>query len=127
MKDNVSQCATCDRFVTDLYHLNGPRHLILAYCNSEFPDVILLSSTKAGPVIAAMMSIFARQGVPDKVISDNGRPFDSTAFVSFARNWEFDHTTSSSGFLQSKGKFERFIQTTKRLLKKADLTREDQR
>ena len=58
-------------------------------------------------------------------MSDNGPPFDSAAFASFARNWEFEHTTSSPGFPQSNGQVERCIQTVKRLLKKAELARED--
>ena len=143
----VSQCATCAQFrkaqpaeplisheipdrpsskiATDLYHLNGPQYLILVDYYSNFPEVILLNSTKAGPVIAAMKSIFAPQGITDNVISDNGPLFDSAAFASFARNWELEHTTSSPGFPQFNGQVERCIQTDKRLLKKAELARED--
>ena len=76
------------KIATDLCHLNQPQYLILADYYSKFPEVILLNSTKAGPVIAAIKSIFARQGIPENVISDNGPPFDSSAFASFARNWE---------------------------------------
>ena len=72
-----------------------------------------------------MKFIFARQGIPDKVISDNGPPFDGTVFASFARNWEFEHTTSSPGFPQSNRQVEHCIQTVKRLLKEAELARED--
>ena len=100
-------------------------HEVQSSRDHEVPEVILLNSTKAGPVIAAMESIFARQEIPDNVISDNGPPFDSAAFASFARNWEFEHTTSSPGFPQSNGQVERCIQTVQRLLKKAELARKD--
>ena len=147
IEDIVSQCATCAQFrkaqlakplisheildrpwskiATDLYHLNGRQYLVLVDYYSKFPEVILLNSTKAGPVIAAMKSIFARQGIPDSVMSDNSPPFDSTAFASFARNWEFEYTTSSPGFPQSNGEVEHCIQTVKSLLKKAELARKD--
>ena len=72
-----------------------------------------------------MKSIFARQGIPGSVISDNGPPFDSATFARFARNWEIEHTTSSPGFPQSNGQVERCIQTVKRLLKKAEHAKED--
>ena len=146
VEDIVSQCATCAQFrkaqlvepkisheildrpwlktATDLYHLNGPQYHILVYHYSKFPEVILLNSTKQ-PVIAAMKSIFACQGIPDNVISDNSPPTDSAAFASFARNWEIEHTTSSPGFPQSNGQVEHCIQTGKRLMKKANLARED--
>ena len=136
IEDIVSQCATCAQFrkaqpaepmisheipdrpwskiATDLYHLNGPQYLILVDYYSKFPEIILLNSTKAGPVIAAMKSIFARQGIPDSVMSDNGPPFDSATFASFARNWEFEHTTSSPGFPQSNRQVEHCIQTVRK-------------
>ena len=147
IEDNVSQCfTTCTQFrkaqpaeslisheipdrpwskiATDLYHLNGPQYLILVDYYSKFPEVIPLNSTKAGPVITAMKFIFACQGIPD-VISDNGPPFDSDVFASFARNWEFEHTTNSPGFPQSSGQAEHCIQTVKTLLRKAELARKD--
>ena len=99
------------KIATDLYHLNGPQYLVPVDYYSKFPEVILLNSTKAGPVIAAMKSIFACQGIPDSVMSDNGPPFDSAVFASFARNWEFEHTTGSPGFPQSNGQVEHCIQT----------------
>ena len=101
------------KIATDLYHLNGPQHLILVDYYYKFPEVILLNRTKAGPVIAAMKFIFACQGIPDSVISDNCPPFDSAAFASFTRNWEFEHTTSSPGFPQCNGQVEHCIQMIK--------------
>ena len=146
IEDTVLQCATCAQFrkaqlaeqlishkipdrpwsktAADLYPLNGP-YLILVDYYSKLPEVILLSSTKAGPVSAGMKSIFACQGIPDKVIFDNGPLFDSMEFASFARNWEFEHTTSSPGFPESKTQVERCIQTVKRFLKKVELARKD--
>ena len=146
IEEIVSQCATCAQFrkahpteplisheipdkplskiATDLYHLNRPQYLVLVNYYSKFPEVILLNSTKAGPVLAAMKSIFARQGIPDNVISDNGPPSDRAAFASFARSWEFEHSTSSPGFPQSNGQIEHCIQTVKKPLKKAELARE---
>ena len=47
-------------------------------------------------------------------------PFDSLEFRRFTRKWGIKQSTSSPGFAQSNGKSERFIQTLKRMMKKAD-------
>ena len=52
------------KIATDLYHLNGPQYLILVEYYSKLPEVVPLNGTKTGPVMAAMKSIFARQGIP---------------------------------------------------------------
>ena len=69
-------------------------------------------------VIAKMKSLFAEQGVPQRVISDNGGYFSSDAFRRFADQWCFDHVTSSPHNPQSIGFIERNVQTVKQTLKK---------
>lgn len=63
--------------------------------------------------------MFARHGIPDTLISDNGPQFASEEFAHFAKSWKFKHITSSPGFPQSNGQSERAIQSVKNLLKKA--------
>ena len=67
-----------------------------------------------------MKSIFARHGIPEKVISDNGPQFSSHEFSQFASTYCFEYVTSSPYFPQSNGEAERAVQTIKGLLKKAD-------
>ena len=67
-----------------------------------------------------MKAIFARQGIPDVVVSDNGPQFNSRVFVSFSENYGFTHLTSSSLHPQGNGEAERAVQTVKKLLKEAD-------
>ncbi len=40
-----------------------------------YPEIALLNSTKSTSVIMHMKSCFARLGIPDHVISDNGPQF----------------------------------------------------
>ncbi len=60
-----------------------------------------------------MKSIFARHGIPDVVVSDNGPQYARAEFAVFAEEWDFDHVTSSPGYAKSVGQAERTVQTVK--------------
>ena len=63
-------------------------------------------------------SIFARHGIPEIVVSDNGPQISSADFLKFAMNYNFTHITSSPHHPQGNGEAERAVQTNKNLLKK---------
>ena len=67
-------------------------------------------------VIQHIKSIFARHGITDIVISDNGSQYSSEEFHQFSTTWAFVHKTSSTTYPQSNGFAERNVQTMKRLL-----------
>lgn len=71
-----------------------------------------------------MKKIFARYGIPQEEVSDNGSRYTNTRsihqFKEFAREWGFQHTTSSPEYLQCNGAAERAVKTAKRILKKAE-------
>ena len=77
-------------------------------------------------MIAKVKAHFARYGVPDTVVSDNGPPFKSDAFAHFAQKWGFEHTPSSPYHSRSNGKAEYAVKAAKRMLKKAKRSGEDQ-
>ncbi|XP_063962166.1 uncharacterized protein K02A2.6-like [Lytechinus pictus] len=70
-------------------------------------------------VVNATRQLFAEQGVPERIISDNGRHFDSSTYREFATQWGFNHETSSPNYPRSNGFIQRMIQTVKNTLKKA--------
>ena len=76
-------------------------------------------------VIKKTKGVFARQGIPKVVFSDNGPEFDSLESKDFSKRWDFVHDTSSPKFPQSNGQVERTIQTVKRTLKKAAASHQD--
>ena len=63
-------------------------------------------------------SIFARHGIPETVISDNGPQFSSKEYSDFTKLYQFNHVTSSPYFPQSNGEAERAVGTVKNLLRK---------
>ena len=80
--------------------------------------MIPMMSKTAEATIKALTSIFARHGIPNKLIADN-MPFNSKKFYEFSKKWNFQVVTSSPNYPQSNGLAERNVQTIKKLLKKA--------
>lgn len=86
---------------------------------SRYFELDKLSSTTSTAVITKLKVAFARHGVPEDVISDNGPQYSSGEFGTFARAWEFTHTTTSPYHPQSNGLAEKSVQNAKMLLEKA--------
>lgn len=80
----------------DLFHLNGQTFILVVDYYSRFPEVVTLRSTTPQVVIDVIKSIFARHGIPQRVRSDNGPPFSSREFTSFAKSYGFDHDQQPS-------------------------------
>ena len=102
----------------DLCKLNGRTLLVVTDYFSNYIEVENLNKTTSGDVTKALKSMFARYGVPDIVISDNGPQFASEEFAKFSKQWNFEHITSSPRYPQSNGKAENAVKTVKRLFKK---------
>ncbi|GFS26698.1 Pol polyprotein [Elysia marginata] len=66
-----------------------------------------------------MKSIFAKFGIPEILISDNGPQFASKEFAQFTECYGILHKTSSPLHPESNGEAERAVRTIKYLLRKA--------
>ena len=71
-------------------------------------------------MITHLKSNFARYGIPDTVVSDNGPQYSAADFSNFAMHYGFTHVTSSPKYPQANGEAERAVRTEKNLLKKSD-------
>ena len=65
-----------------------------------------LETTDSRTVINKLKMQFSRHGIPEIVISDGGPQYDSAEFTKFAKDWHFQHITSSPRNSQSNGKIE---------------------
>ncbi|KAK7098352.1 uncharacterized protein [Littorina saxatilis] len=111
---------------TDLFRLHGYEYLLLTdYYSKYFIVRKLAGDATSNTVIRALKQMFSEHGIPSKLISDNGPQFSSDAFVTFAREWAFDHITSSPRYPRSNGMSERHVQTVKDALQKASQARTD--
>ena len=104
---------------TDLFELDKLSYLIVMDYFSRYIEVAAMQKTsKSLEVIRALKAIFARHGIPKEERSDNGPQYTSAEFTNFAKEWGFEHTTSSPRFPKSNGEVGRAVETTKSPLKK---------
>ena len=78
-----------------------------------------LTGATAENVVNHMKSIFARNGIPEQVMSDNCPQFTAAVYAKFAKDYNFEILTSSPLFPQANGEVERAVETVKTLLKKS--------
>ena len=64
-----------------------------------------------------MRQVFARNGVPSQIVSDNGPTFTSEKFREFISSNGIKHTKSAPYHPATNGLVERFIQTFKQSMK----------
>lgn len=79
-----------------------------------------LPSTTTLCVTQKLKAVFARFGIPDEVVSDNGPQFSSAEFQELANKLDFRHITSSPHHPQGNGHAERAVQIAERILKQSD-------
>lgn len=113
------------RVGADLFELNSRNFLVLVDYYSGFIEVEQLRDTKSEVIIKLCKSQFARYGIPDTLVTDNGPQFSSESFKQFSRCYGFQHCTSSPHYPQSNGRAEKAVQTVKSLMRKADEDNKD--
>ena len=107
------------RVGSDLFELHGATYLLVVDYLSAFVEIARLSSTTSSAIVNHMRSMFARHGIPEIFITDNGPQYAPEIFRRFAYEKSFTHQTSSPIYPQSNVKAERAVKTLKRLLTKS--------
>ena len=77
----------------------------------------MMSSTTKHATIEALRSLFARYGLPEQIVSDNGPQFTSAEFATFMKGNGIKHIMCVPYHPSSNGLAERFVQTFKRAMK----------
>ena len=121
-----SQAAPSEETVgSDIFHFQGKDSLCIVDYYSNYFEVDSLKDKAATEVIQVLKRHFARHGIPNRLVSDNGPPFNSHEFQHFAESYDMEHVTSSPHYPQSNGKVENSVKTAKNLLKKSKAARSD--
>ena len=111
-----------ERIAADLCEVNGRHYLVMVDYYSNFIEVDHLTETTSQKIIECCKCQFARHGIPDVFISDNGPQFSSTLFHQFSETYQFEHRTSSPHYPQSNGKAEKANDSASNCESKSSLT-----
>ena len=88
---------------------------------SRYVELAKLNSVTSADIILDLKSVFARDGIPEYLVSDNGPQYASKAFPAVSKEYGFQHMTSSPYYAQANGLAEKTIDTVKSaLLKSSD-------
>ncbi|XP_062603100.1 uncharacterized protein K02A2.6-like [Saccostrea cucullata] len=93
--------------------------LIVVGAYSKWPEVFEMRSTSSNATINTLRTLFARQGIPAEIVSDNGPQFRSEEFRQFMESNAIRHITSSPFHPRTNGQAERFVQSFKKAIKSA--------
>ena len=85
--------------------------------HSKWPEVFELTQTTTAKTIAVLRHLFAKYGLPEQIVSDNGPQFVSKEFEEFVKGNGIKHTRYSPYHPSSNGAVERFIRTFKQAMK----------
>ncbi|XP_061892242.1 uncharacterized protein K02A2.6-like [Entelurus aequoreus] len=99
----------------------GHMFLVVVDAYSRWPEVQVMKTTTTEKTVQALRSMFARNGVPETLVSDNGPQFTAAEFGeflgAFLRANGVKHKRSAPFHPATNGQAERFVQTLKRSLK----------
>nr|XP_006818475.1 PREDICTED: uncharacterized protein K02A2.6-like [Saccoglossus kowalevskii] len=148
IKDKITQCSPCNEYLSkqqkeplmsyeipsrpwkmvgqDLFTYNKTDYLITVDYYSDYWELDKLDTdTTSSTIVNCTKSHFARHGIPENVISDNGPQFISNEYETFAREWEFEYITCSPYHSQSNGKVESAVKISKKIIKKTNKDKKD--
>ena len=61
-----------EKIGSDLFELRGQQYIVVTDYYSQWPEVYELKEIKSKQIIAVMKDAFARHGIPNQLVSDNG-------------------------------------------------------
>ena len=97
--------------------VEGKMFLVVVDAYSKWPEVMEMPNTTTQTTLDQLRSVFARWGIPQQVVSDNGPQFVAQEFERFMSLNNIKHLTSSPYHPATNGLAERFVQTLKQALK----------
>ena len=81
---------------------------------SKWLEISLMPTTTSNKTIETLKSLFARYGLPEQIVSDNGPQFTSDEFKWFCKSNAIRHITSAPYHPSTNGAIERAVQTMKK-------------
>ena len=113
------------KLAIDQFSFNGINYIVTVDYYSDYFEIDRLHVTTSSGNIKALKKHFAKFGIPEEIITDNGPNFVSQEFATFKNNWDIRHITSSPYHSQGNRKAESAVKITKQLMRKAKETKSD--
>jgi len=111
----------------DLMELDGVDYLVTSDYYSRWLEVDQMTSTTSSAIIEKLSVHFAREGIPQRMRTDNDTRFMSAECQSFWRKMDIQHSTSSPVYPKANGHAEKAVDIAKRIIKKAKDAKTDPR
>ena len=106
------------RIHVDFLEDKGQHFLLVVDSYSKWMEVFPMESTTAAVTIVAIRNLFARYGLPEELVSDNGPQFISHEFKNFLKENCVKQTLCPPYHPASNGLAEKHVQTFKHMFKK---------
>ena len=87
---------------------------------TKWPEVFKFKTPKTKTTIKVLLELFARFGLLETIVSDNGTLFTSKEFENFSKLLSINYLKSASYHPRSNGLVERFIDVFRRAIKKVN-------
>ena len=98
--------------------MGGRMFLVVIDAYSKWLEVFPMSTTTSSATISQLRTLFARFGLPETLVSDNGPQLASTEFAEFCRGNGIHHVMVAPYHPSSNGMAERAVRVFKEGLKK---------
>ena len=99
----------------------GEYLLVVTDTYSKFPEVEIVNSTEARVCIPKLDKIFATHGIPNKIKTDNGPPFNSHDYERYMQVLGIEWQTSTPLWPQGNAKAESFMKPLGKMTKTATI------
>ena len=104
---------------------DGHYNLVVIDKRTRYPEVEVVKSTNFKSTEAALRRIFGTHGVPRRVESDNGPPFNSSDFSNLAEEMGFYHHKVTPEHAQANGEAESFMKVLNKMEQICQLQKSD--
>ena len=102
----------------DVFHFNNKNYLCIIDYNSKFPVIKKLEGLSAESLINTTKIIFAKYGIPPKIMSDAGTNFVSDRVQQFCKTINVERAVSSAYHHQSNSQVKACIKFIKHTFNK---------
>ena len=115
-----------DRVHVDYFGPFLQKHwLLMVDAYSGWPEVCVVPRADTENTISVLRNWFAKYGLPNQIVSDNGSQFVAKEFENFCNMNGIKHITSAPYHQSSNGEAERLVQTVKKGLKRSNAQKHD--